>query len=187
MASSTLARIVLSFRGVQYGSNLRCLGQPIITRVDGSEIRLGDNIVLASHSSGTALGVRSPVILRCLSPNSLITIGSDTGLSGTVVCAAVEVSIGKRCLIGSDVMIFDTDFHALVPLPRRYLNVAWNEISSPVYIGDDVFIGARSIVCKGVTIGNGSVVGAGSVVTRDIPAMKVAAGNPARVIGEVAT
>ncbi|WP_354298600.1 DapH/DapD/GlmU-related protein [Pseudarthrobacter sp. PvP022] len=49
-------------------------------------------------------------------------------------------------------------------------------------IGDDVFIGARSIILKGVEIGNGSVIGAGSVVSASIPAGVVAAGNPCTVL-----
>jgi len=56
---------------------------------------------------------------------------------------------------------------------------------APVVIEDDVFIGMNCLVLKGVTLGRGCVVGAGSVVTRDVPPGMVAAGNPAKVIGEV--
>jgi acetyltransferase-like isoleucine patch superfamily enzyme len=52
-------------------------------------------------------------------------------------------------------------------------------------IENKVFIGARSIVLKGVTIGEGSVIGAGSVVTRNVPPMTIAVGNPARIIGSI--
>jgi acetyltransferase-like isoleucine patch superfamily enzyme len=52
-------------------------------------------------------------------------------------------------------------------------------------IGDDVFIGARSIVLKGVHIDNGAIVGAGAVVTKNVPAYAIVAGNPARVVGDV--
>ncbi len=52
-----------------------------------------------------------------------------------------------------------------------------------VTIGDDVFIGAGAIVMPGVTVGKGSIVGAHSVVTKDVPAYSVVAGNPARIIG----
>ncbi len=57
--------------------------------------------------------------------------------------------------------------------------------SKPITIGKDVWIGANAVICGGVTIGEGSVIGAGSVVTKDIPPMVVAAGNPCRVIREV--
>lgn len=78
-------------------------------------------------------------------------------------------------------MITDTDFHPLAPEGRRYRSELEAQ-AEPVEIGDDVFVGARAIILRGVTVGEGSVVGAGSVVTRDIPAYSVCAGNPARVI-----
>ena len=53
----------------------------------------------------------------------------------------------------------------------------------PVFIEDDVFIGARAMVLKGVRIGKGAVVGAGAVVTKDVPPNAIVAGNPARVVG----
>lgn len=56
------------------------------------------------------------------------------------------------------------------------------ESGSPVTIGDNVWVGSGAIVCPGVSVGADSVIGAGSVVTRDIPAGVVAAGNPCRVI-----
>lgn len=55
-------------------------------------------------------------------------------------------------------------------------------MNKPIVIEDDVLIGARSIVLKGVTIGARSVIGAGSVVVKDIPADCIAAGNPCKVI-----
>jgi maltose O-acetyltransferase len=56
------------------------------------------------------------------------------------------------------------------------------EYARPVHIGHDVWIGGGAIILPGVTIGDGSVVGAGSVVVRDVPAAKVVAGNPARIL-----
>jgi acetyltransferase-like isoleucine patch superfamily enzyme len=87
-----------------------------------------------------------------------------------------------RCLIGADVMIFDTDFHPHSPNGRRHARPDWQHISRPVTIGNDVFIGTRVIICKGVTIGNGSIIAAGSVVSGDVPSNSVFAGNPARLI-----
>ena len=56
---------------------------------------------------------------------------------------------------------------------------------APVVIEDNVFIGARCIILKGVTIGENSVVGAGSVVTKSIPANEIWAGNPAKFIRKI--
>ena len=57
--------------------------------------------------------------------------------------------------------------------------------AKPVRIGNDCWFGANVVVCPGVTIGDGAVIGSGSVVTRDIPARVIAAGNPCRVLREI--
>ena len=155
-------------------------GLPIVQKTAGSFISIGARAVLCSRSEYTALGVSRPIILRAMTPTARIAIGNDVGLSGTSICANESVRIGNECLIGADVMICDTDFHPLESLDRRYSNDGVK--SASVDIGDNVFIGARSIILKGVTIGNNSVIGAGSVVSSNIPANAVAAGNPCKVV-----
>jgi len=184
--STAVAKLRLGAMGVAVARTARFYGQPIVSRSENGVIRIGERVVLVSASGGTALGVRSATVLRTLAPAAAIEIGDDTGLSGAVICAAVRVEIGERCLIGADCMIFDTDFHNHAPEGRRYSKPLWPEISAPVRIEDDVFLGTGTIVCKGVTIGRGSMIGAGSTVTRDIPPMSVAAGSPAKVIRAIA-
>lgn len=167
---------------VRGGEGLRCLGLPIIRQNQYGQIELGRNVVLVSRSQGTALGVAHSIVLRCLTPSSVICIGDDSGLSGTTVCAAQSVTIGARCLFGADVLIFDTDFHNHDWHNRRYSKPDWLRISKPVTIGNDVFIGTRAIVQKGVSVGDGAIVAAGSIVTADVPPHTIVAGNPARVI-----
>jgi acetyltransferase-like isoleucine patch superfamily enzyme len=181
-ADTFLGRRAAATRGIHWGADVRCLGLPVLERHTDSYIRVGDRVVLCSVSEGTALGVRGPVVLRTLHTGAVLDIGDDTGISGASICSAVSVTIGKRCLIGADCMIFDTDFHPHGWSNRRYAQPEWEQISSPVTVGNDVFLGARSIVCKGVTIGDGAIVGAGSVVVRDVPARSVVAGNPARIV-----
>jgi len=161
------------------------IGKPIIENKNGGSIKIGDRVRIVSKSWGTAMGVRAPSIIRTLLPGATIYIGDETGMSGACICAAKSVVIGKRVLLGSDVVIADTNFHPLTPLNRVYAPVPEPLDSDGIVIGDDVFIGARSVVLKGVTIGEGSVIGANSVVTRSIPAGVIAAGNPARVIREI--
>lgn len=166
---------------VEVGGGNRFHGIPVIT--NSERISIGDRNVFCSDYERTALGVRGPVKLSLLSDYAEIKIGSDNGFSGTIVCAMKSVSIGSNCLFGADVIIFDTDFHPKNAFNRRYSKVGIE--SEPVSIGDNVFIGTASIICKGVSIGENSIVGAGSVVTKDIPANTIVAGNPSRVIGEV--
>ena len=168
--------------GVKFGGGGSFMGMPIISMKPSSHIIIGDRVSLCSVSEFTALGVNHPVVLRTLRTNARIEIGDDTGISGASICDASEVRIGKQCLFGANVIIADTDFHAIKPENRRYNNNPEDIAVAPVFIGDNVFIGAGTIVLKGVTIGNNSVIGAGSVVTKNVPENSIAAGNPARVI-----
>ena len=170
---------------VSIGEAVRFLGSPIITGSDLGRISIGARASLVSDPRGTALGVRGPVILWLMAQNARIEIGEDTGLSGTVICAAIGVRVGARCLIGADVMIFDTDFHNPEPEGRRYAATDWGRVSAPVSIGDDVFIGTGARVMKGVSIGEGCIIGAGSVVTTDIAPFTIAGGAPAKVMRAV--
>jgi acetyltransferase-like isoleucine patch superfamily enzyme len=91
------------------------------------------------------------------------------------------IRIGRGALLGSFVEIFDSDFHDLHPARRR----GGRPKMAAVELGDNVFVGDGVRILKGVTIGADSVIGAGSVVTSPIPAGVIAAGNPARVVGEL--
>lgn len=107
-----------------------------------------------------------------------LRIGSGTFLNRNVeIIAWDEVTIGRHCQIGWDVIIMDTDQHAIAG--RGFEN-------RPVHIGDGVWIGARAIILKGVTIGDGAIVGAGAVVTHDVPPGGVAVGPAAAVRERVA-
>lgn len=168
--------------GVRVGERVHFLAMPVIWMEPQSLIEIGDGSTLCSSVEFTALGVNHPVVLRTLRSGAEIRIGRDTGISGGSICAAKSVTIGDECLIGADVMLSDTDFHTIAPERRRFNNSPDAIASSPVIVEDNVFIGARSIILKGVTIGRNSVVGAGSVVTKNVPPDSIVAGNPARII-----
>jgi maltose O-acetyltransferase len=87
------------------------------------------------------------------------------------------VTIGDDCFIGPNVSIY-TACHSTDPQERN----SRREWAEPVTIGDNVWIGGSVTILPGVSIGNNTTIGAGSVVTKDIPANVVAAGNPCRVI-----
>jgi len=109
--------------------------------------------------------------------------------------SALSLTVGDRVLIGHNTSIFDSDTHPLnaAERHRQYVDIITKghpaQIDlreAPVRIDDDVWIGCNVVVLKGVTIGRAAVVGAGSVVTKDVPPYVIVAGNPARVIRELA-
>lgn len=119
------------------------------------------------------------ILLEPRTPDSLISIGVGTAISNNVsIIAMGSIQIGQRCLIGEMVQIFDCDFHETDP-GRRKAGVGPIEAVS---IGDNVWIGSRAMVLKGVTIGDNSVIAAGSVVTQSIQSNTLAVGVPARAI-----
>lgn len=99
---------------------------------------------------------------------------------GCTILDSAPVVIGSNVMFAPNVGIY-TAGHPVHPEAR----CSGYEYARPITIGDRVWIGASSVVCPGVTIGADSVIGAGSVVTRDIPAGVVAAGNPCRVLREI--
>jgi acetyltransferase-like isoleucine patch superfamily enzyme len=106
-----------------------------------------------------------------------------------------RIEIGSHVLISHDVDIHDSNAHSLRWQDRRQEIAARFERgdhsvppgvpTAPIYIHDDVWIGFKSSILKGVTIGRGAVVAAGSVVTKDVPPFTLVAGNPARVIRDL--
>lgn len=98
-----------------------------------------------------------------------------------VILDTSPVYIGKNVFIAPNVCISCAG-HALIPEQR--VNDAL-DTSSPITIEDNVWIGANTTVCGGVTIGEGSVIGAGSVVNKNIPAGVIAVGNPCKVLRKI--
>jgi len=124
-----------------------------------------------------------------------LVIGDNTAINGmTNFSIAGRVEIGRNVLVSFDCMIMDHDGHSIDP-GLRSLDLpdllagrpkTWIDVNSaPVKIGDFVWIGARVIILKGVSVGEGAIVASGAVVTKDVKPYAIVAGNPARVIGEV--
>ncbi|MDE6490660.1 MAG: sugar O-acetyltransferase [Muribaculaceae bacterium] len=110
-----------------------------------------------------------------------ITIGSHfVGNFNLTILDEERVSIGDNVFIGPNVGIFTIE-HAIIASQRNRGIMR----ARPVSIADDVWIGGQTVILPGVTIGKGAVIGAGSVVTRDIPPLTVAAGNPCRPIRSI--
>lgn len=112
----------------------------------------------------------------------------------TRIWSGLEVRIGSRVLISHDVNIFDNDTHPFDAAERHRQFVSIKTVGQPsdidlgdrpVIIGDDAWVGAKAVILKGVTIGEGAVVAAGAVVTRDVAPNTVVAGNPARALRDI--
>jgi acetyltransferase-like isoleucine patch superfamily enzyme len=113
-----------------------------------------------------------------------VTIGGGThgmGLKGIDLTRPCLVEIGRNCIISQNAIMLTHDVFSI--LREKYGEVLCS--SGKVVIGDNCFIGANAIILKGVRIGRNTIIAPGSVVTRDIPANSVAAGNPCRVIKSI--
>lgn len=106
-----------------------------------------------------------------------ILIGDYVLLSpGVQISAAEHICIGDNCMIGADTYISDCDWHGTYNRIRPF------RCSKKIMIADNVWIGHRAIIGKGVTIGKNSIVAAGSVVVNNVEANTVVGGNPARLL-----
>ena len=128
-----------------------------------ASVTIGGRVFQFASGCRVVVGVGAELRLG----SGFVNYGGDT------VCVT-KVVIGEECLVGPQVMIRDDDGHLVVGSRR----------SAPVIIGDNVWIGARATILKGVTIGDGAVVASGAVVTKDVPPRSIVAGSPARVIRE---
>lgn len=132
------------------------------------------------------------------SSTGTIQIGKNSFIGGSSLICIDNINVGDNVLISWGCTIIDSNSHSLDHVTRsndvkdwakgirenkigHYKN--WDDVShSPIFIGDNVWVGFNSIILKGVTIGNGAVIAAGSVVTKNVPDFAVVGGNPAKII-----
>lgn len=170
--------IQFKLQNVKYEKTLKTYG--FLTLINKGKMTIGNNCTFVSLNIFNMVGLKKKCTIKVY-PNSTLKIGNNCGFSGVSIVCQNEIQICDNVTIGGNVSIWDTDFHPLDYYDRR------EHIQSKIYtkkilIKNDVFIGANSIILKGVTIGEKSIVGAGSVVTKSIPNNEIWAGNPARKI-----
>jgi len=172
---------VVGRSGIEIGRRAFIVGRVLIRLHNGSKITIGADSKISTSPYNYHLGIFGPMKLVTSKQGAQVLIGSNTRIHASCIHACNLISIGNRCLIAANCQIFDCSGHDLSfnDIQNR---INTKGIAKPVIIGDDVWIGTGSIIMPGVTIGAGSVIAAGSVVTKDVPSMCIAGGNPARVI-----
>ena len=175
----------LKVNDVEVGKNFKSNGIPVIDVWDRGKFYIGDNVHINSGKRFNIIGRQQPCYF-IVYDDAVLKIGNNVGMSATAIICFKSITIGNNVKIGGNVVIYDTDFHSLDKVQRRDARADMaSKQCREVVIEDDVFIGAHSIILKGVTIGEGAIIGAGSVVTKSIPKNEIWAGNPAKFIKSV--
>lgn len=182
-------RLIFRINKVVFGRNMLIFNHFYLIKHPTAKIKIGDNF---TFTSGEAFNPLCRNIRGCIyaNENSTIRIGDNVGISSACLWAKARIEIGNNVKIGGDCILMDTDAHSLDFRIRNSKQMHENgqsldtflANSKPIFIEDDVLIGTRCIILKGVTIGARSIIGSGSVVTKNIPNDCIAAGNPCKVI-----
>lgn len=147
------------------------------------EFIIGKQVTLNSDHRANPVGAAGKTQL-IIKAGARLQLGNSVGISNSSLFCTQAITIEDNVLIGNGCMIWDTDFH---PIHHRERMAHPNSgyVSKPVIIRQGAFIGASTIILKGVEIGERSVIGAGSVVTRSIGPDELWAGNPAVFIRKI--
>jgi acetyltransferase-like isoleucine patch superfamily enzyme len=170
-------------RGHVYRAKFRMLGQRVIIgrrfRVTGRLDIRGPGTVVFGDDCFVHSTYISPTTPWTHSPDAVIRFGNGVGLAGTRIGCTHRVEVGDNTGL-SDARIMDSDFHDARSSSTNRQNTESG--GKAVVIGSNVWLGAGSMILKGVRIGDNAVVGAGAVVATNVPANAIVFGNPAKVI-----
>lgn len=167
---------------VHYGNHLKIFGK-IKLYNSFNKIIIGNNCILRSNLNSNPLGGTNHIILF-LGPSATIKIGNNVGISNSCFHIDSSLIIEDNVLIGGDCKIYDSDMHSIQYEDRKQIPDLKKKVK-PILLKEGCWIGAHSIILKGVTIGKRSIIGAGSVVTKNVPDNEIWAGNPAVFIRKV--
>jgi len=180
---SPFAELLFYLNGATVGKGLKVAGLLKIDVTRRGKFTIGNNFQINSGNNFNVIGRQQKTIFWV---EGELTIGNNVGISATALICNHKISIGDNVKIGGGVCIYDTDFHNINPQIRS--NPALDKqtaLKALVILHNNVFIGAHSTILKGVSIGENSVVGACSLVSKNIPANQIWAGNPAKFIKEI--
>ena len=165
---------------IHYKGRVHFRGFTIIREYPGSKIVIGNQVVFNSSPESNLYGLYQRCIVIA-KDGGVLSIGDNTGISGSTLFCKKQIEIGKNVFIGGNCKIMDSDWHSLEASKR--INQKEEDIKkAPIIIGDDCFIGGNSIILKGTKLGRNCVIGAGSVVHGEFPDNSIIAGNPAKII-----
>jgi acetyltransferase-like isoleucine patch superfamily enzyme len=177
-------KLLFYFNGIKYNS-IKSYGIPIVDISKNAKCMIGNNFFMNNGHKFNPIGRNSPCYIIAYY-NGNLKIGNNVSMSSCAINCHNAITIEDNVKIGGGVCIYDTDFHSLNSLHRMNSKLDHeNTKTAEVTIKRNAFIGAHSIILKGVTIGENSVIGAGSVVTKSIPSNEIWAGNPAKFIKEI--
>ena len=180
--SKIVNNLLFKYKKAEIGKNLQVYGR--IKIIGGrNKLHIGQNVILRSGIMTNPLGGGTQLVFA-IGKDASLYIGNNVGISNTCIRIENPLIIEDNVNIGGDCKIYDTDMHSLNYEERVHL-IEEHIKSAPIKIERGAWIGAHSIILKGVTIGERSVVGAGSVVTKSIPNDQLWAGNPARYIRDL--
>ena len=172
---------IIKFRlnNVAYHHDFIAYGIPVIDVGFSGTFIIGRRFNFNSGRYFNMMGRQQPCFF-IVANNAVLTIGESVGISATAIICHKRIDIGNNVKIGTNVVIYDTDFHSLDTRRRNSDPEDYSDVKcKPVMVHDGAFIGAHSTILKGVTIGRNSIIGAGSVVNRNVPDEQVWMGNPA--------
>lgn len=159
---------------INYSCNFQ--GLTHFHRLPNSKIIIGKNCTFNSSPTSNLIGIYNPCMISTIKQKAEIRIGDNCGFSGTVIASALKITIGNNVRCGANTLITDSDWHT-----DDYRSRSNKEI----IIEDNVWLGYGVKVLKGVHIGENTLIGACSIVTHNIPANVIAAGNPCKIIQKI--
>lgn len=175
-------KVKFKLSGVTYGSGMHVVNKMYLQLSKDSTLIIGDDFEFTSGDGFNPL-CRSQRGMIFLDEHATVLIGNNVGMSSPCLWAKNFIKIGDNVRIGGDCIILDNDCHSLDWAKRKETKLDTQDVNSkPIIIENDVMIGTRCIILKGVSIGARTIIAAGSVVTKNIPSDCIAGGNPCKVI-----
>ena len=168
-------------KNVKLNAGFRINKWPLIKVHKKALLVISDGVLFNSSNYSYHINMHSKVKIMCDVEGAQINIGKNTRIHGSCIHAFKRIDIGRDCLIAANCQIFDSNGHNSLPDKRKTNNGTAKEIK----IGDNVWIGANSIILPGVSIGSNSIIAAGSVVNKSVPSEHIAGGNPAKLIKRI--